>query len=52
LLISRPAKADKRGSVEKIIDEYLGLLEDKSFIAPINTANNLGRIAKAKPIKG
>jgi len=49
LLISRLAKADKRGRVEKIIDEYLGLLEDKSFIVAINTANNLSRIVKVKP---
>lgn len=49
LLISRLAKADKGNRIEKVIDEYLRLLKDESFVVAINTANSLGRIAKAKP---
>ena len=48
-LIARLIKADTKNNFEKIIDKYYSLLNDKSMIVAIYTANNSGKIVKAKP---
>ena len=48
LLLPRLVKADIQRKIDSILDKLTNLLEDKSFIVVINTANNLGRIAKER----
>jgi hypothetical protein len=49
LLLPRLARADDEKRTDAILDRLIGLLGDKSFLVAINTAHNLGRVAKARP---
>jgi hypothetical protein len=47
-ILTNLARVDIEDKVKNIIDKYLELLADESFIVAVNAANNVGKIAKAK----
>ena len=48
-LIANLTKADGGNKFEQIMDLYFGLLDDRSMIAAVYTAQNAGKIIAAKP---
>jgi len=48
-IIANLTRVDTENRFEKIMDEYYGLLDDKSMIVAIYVATSSGRIVRAKP---
>src|SRR4030042_6827162 len=46
LILANIAKVDREGRSKKIIDRYIELLADKSFVVALNAANNGGKFGK------
>jgi hypothetical protein len=49
-IIANLTRNDTENRLEGIFDQYFGLLDDKSMITAIYTAQNAGKIATAKPL--
>jgi hypothetical protein len=48
LILANLAGVDSQGKAVNMIDRYIELLADSSFVVALNTANNVGKFAKAK----